>query len=243
MRILITNDDGIESEGIKALARVLVKKGHKVVMVAPDGNRSAFSHSLSIYKKLIFTPLENEEDYEKFSLSGTPADCVKFACHYFADEPFDMVCSGINVGNNLGSDTCYSGTVSAGLEANFFSIKSIAFSNVKHTDCNFALNEKMIEKYFDLLVKAASPEYVLNVNMPNEEEKGIKSARLGLQRYSDEYQKLDDGTYMLTGYPVSSDTDVDSDVALSREGFITVTPIIYDRTAYKALQKIKEIIV
>lgn len=85
MRILVTNDDGIESEGIQALASVLVKIGHKVTLVAPDGNRSAFSHSLSIHKKLVFTPLNSGKAFDEYTLSGTPADCVKFACHYFED--------------------------------------------------------------------------------------------------------------------------------------------------------------
>ena len=130
MRILVTNDDGIQSEGVKTLAELLSKKGHKVTVVAPDGNRSAFSHSLSIYKTLTFLRQNISENFEAYSLSGTPADCVKFAVHYFENKPFDFVCSGINGGNNLGSDTCYSGTVAAGLEANFFGIKSIAFSLV-----------------------------------------------------------------------------------------------------------------
>ena len=149
MRILVTNDDGIASEGLKTLASVLVKKGHNVIVVAPDGNRSAFSHSLSIHKNLVFTPLGNKNGYDEYTLDGTPADCVKFACHYFEKTPFDLVCSGINLGNNLGSDTCYSGTVSAGLEANFFGIKSIAFSNVAHHDQDFAANARVIEKHFE----------------------------------------------------------------------------------------------
>ena len=240
MRILVTNDDGIQSEGVKTLAELLSEKGHKVTVVAPDGNRSAFSHSLSIYKKLTFLRQNISENFEAYSLSGTPADCVKFAVHYFENKPFDFVCSGINGGNNLGSDTCYSGTVSAGLEANFFEIKSIAFSNVAHHDQDFAANAHVIEKYFDKFYEISSPEYTLNVNMPNGEDKGVKLARLGSQRYSDEYQKNDDGTYILTGVPVPFDKELDSDVVLSREGYVTVTPIVYDRTAYFALNKLKE---
>ena len=241
MRILVTNDDGIESEGLKALAEVLIKIGHEVTVVAPDGNRSAFSHSLSIHKNLCFKTHDFSDLCNAYTLSGTPADCVKFACHYFDKEPFDMVCSGINIGNNLGSDTCYSGTVSAGLEANFFGIKSIAFSNVSHEECDFEANKRAIAKYFDKLVSVASPAYVLNVNMPNGKDDGIKAARLGKQLYSDEYQRNADGTFVLTGFPVPFDTDDDSDVVLSRNGYVTVTPIIYDRTAYEALKKIKEL--
>ena len=220
MRILVTNDDGIASEGLKTLASVLVKKGHNVIVVAPDGNRSAFSHSLSIHKNLVFTTLGNKNGYDEYTLDGTPADCVKFACHYFEKTPFDLV--------------------SAGLEANFFEIKSIAFSNVAHHDQDFAANARVIDKYFEKFLKISSPEYTLNVNMPNGEDKGVKLARLGSQRYSDEYQKNDDGSYVLTGVPVPYDKERDSDVVLSREGYVTVTPIIYDRTAYFALNNLKE---
>ena len=101
MRILVANDDGIESEGIKTLAKVLSKR-HKVTIVAPDGNRSAFSHSLTISKNLTFKEVKVSDDFDAYTVSGTPADCVKFALHYFTDEKFDMVCSGINMGNNLG---------------------------------------------------------------------------------------------------------------------------------------------
>ncbi len=240
MRILVTNDDGIESEGIQSLASVLTKIGHKVTVVAPDGNRSAFSHSLSIHKKLVLMSLNSGKPFDEYTLSGTPADCVKFACHYFGNK-FDIVCSGINIGNNLGSDTCYSGTVAAGLEANFFGIRSIAFSNVSHENCRFDYNTKVIEKIFDKLCFCSSPEYVLNVNLLNGEDKGVKFARLGNQLYSDEYQKNDDGTYVLTGVPVPFDKTEDSDVVLSRNGYITVTPIIYDRTAHAAIKKFKEV--
>ncbi len=195
---------------------------------------------MSIHKNLVFTTLGNKNGYDEYTLDGTPADCVKFACHYFEKTPFDLVCSGINLGNNLGSDTCYSGTVSAGLEANFFEIKSIAFSNVAHHDQDFAANARVIDKYFEKFLEISSPEYTLNVNMPNGEDKGVKLARLGSQRYSDEYQKNDDGSYVLTGVPVPYDKERDSDVVLSREGYVTVTPIIYDRTAYFALNNLKE---
>ena len=145
MRILVANDDGIESEGIKTLAKVLSKR-HKVTIVAPDGNRSAFSHSLTISKNLIFKEVKVSDDFDAYTVSGTPADCVKFALHYFTDEKFDMVCSGINMGNNLGSDIMYSGTVAAAVEANFLGLKSIAFSNTGRKDFDFSANAAVIEK-------------------------------------------------------------------------------------------------
>ena len=138
MNVLVVNDDGILSEGIKALADFLSEE-HNVIVVAPDGNRSAFSHSLSIYKDTIFKEIDFSDKYRTFITSGTPADCVKFAVHKFSDIKFDLICSGINKGHNLGSDTVYSGTISACLEGNFFKIKGIALSNYLHKI--FTLNQ------------------------------------------------------------------------------------------------------
>lgn len=239
MNVLVVNDDGIFSEGIKALADFLSKE-HNVLVLAPDGNRSAFSHSLSIYKDIILKEEKISDNYKAFSLSGTPADCVKFALHEFKEYNFDMVCTGINKGHNLGSDTVYSGTISAGLEGNFFGLKSIAFSNVAHSDCDFSQNVKTISKIFEQLVKLTSTEYTLNVNLPNCEEKGVKIAPLGIQLYTDNYQKVREGVYQLVGEPTSYLSSDCCDVAYSRQGYVTVTPILYDKTDYKMIEKFKD---
>ena len=224
MRILVANDDGIESEGIKTLAKVLSKR-HKVTIVAPDGNRSAFSHSLTISKNLIFKEVKVSDDFDAYTVSGTPADCVKFALHYFTDEKFDMVCSGINMGNNLGSDIMYSGTVAAAVEANFLGLKSIAFSNTGRKDFDFSANAAVIEKIFDKVAELSSTEY----------------ASIGIQKYSDSYVKNDDGTYRLVGEPVDTKQDENCDVVLSNKGYVTVTPVLYDRTDYAAMKNFKDI--
>lgn len=240
MRILVANDDGIQSEGIKILAEVL-SENHKVTIVAPDGNRSAFSHSLTISRNLTFREVRISDRFDSYSVSGTPADCVKFALHYFADEKFDMVCSGINMGNNLGSDIMYSGTVAAAVEANFLGLRSIAFSNTGRDNFNFSANAEVIASVFDKLVNISSDKYALNVNMPNDKPKGIRFAPIGVQKYSDSYVKNDDGTYRLVGEPTAIDQNGDCDVELSRKGFVTVTPVSYDRTDYAAIDKFKGI--
>lgn len=240
MKLLVTNDDGIFSEGLIALANVLAAK-HEVTVVAPDGNRSAFSHSLTVSRSLTFAEEFISDQFKSYSISGTPADCVKFALHYFGENSFDMVCSGINKGNNLGSDVQYSGTVAAAIEANFFNLRSIAFSNVAQKDFDFNVNAEVIDRIFDTLVSVTSPKYALNVNLPNREPKGVRRARMGIQKYSDRYEKGVDGTYRLVGEPVEVDQDADCDVSLSRRGFVTVTPVLYDRTDYAALNKISEI--
>ena len=239
MNVLVVNDDGILSEGIKALADFLSEK-HNVTVVAPDGNRSAFSHSLSIYKDTVFKEIKFSDKYRTFITSGTPADCVKFAVHKFSDVKFDLICSGINKGHNLGSDTVYSGTISACLEGNFFDIKGIAFSNYLHKNCDFFKNVNSLRKYFDRLVEISSSEYVLNVNFPDGEEKGIVIAPLGKHLYTDEYISTGEDTYQLVGAPTDFTENDYCDVAKIRKGYITVTPIIYDRTATKIVEKFKD---
>ena len=240
MKILVTNDDGISSEGIKTLATVLAEK-HEVTVVAPDGNRSAFSHSLTISKNLVFKKEEVSDKFDAYSISGTPADCVKFALHYFGENSFDIVCSGINMGNNLGSDIQYSGTVAAAIEANFFGLRSIAFSNTARKDFNFDENAKVIAKIFERLVELSSPRYALNVNLPNFEPKGVKCAHIGIQKYSDEYIENEDGTYRLVGEPADYKENDDSDVSLAGRGFVTITPVLYDRTDYSSMEKFGDI--
>jgi 5'-nucleotidase len=239
MKILVVNDDGIMSEGIKALADFLSIK-HDVIVVAPDGNRSAFSHSLSIYKDIVVKELKITKKYKTFAMSGTPADCVKFAMHHFADTKFDLVCSGINKGHNLGSDTVYSGTISACLEGNFFGVKGIAFSNYAHSNCDFNANIQTLESIFDKLFSLCSTDYTLNVNFPNGKENGVKIVPLGIHLYTDNYVKTAEDTYQLVGNPIEEILDENCDVTYAKKGYVTVTPIIYNRTATKTIENLKD---
>jgi 5'-nucleotidase len=127
MNILICNDDGIESKGLITFAERLSKK-HNVLVVAPSGNRSAFSHSMTIDSSIKVSEVFNIKNCKAYSISGTPVDCVKFAKLYFKDFTPDVVIAGINKGHNLGSDVLYSGTVSIACEASFFGDLAFAFS-------------------------------------------------------------------------------------------------------------------
>ncbi len=243
MRILVTNDDGIDSEGLLVLAETL-SQHHKVTVVAPDGNRSASSHSLTIHSELVFEKRKISDNFESFTLSGTPADCVKFAVHFFNEEKFDLVCSGINLGDNLGSNTSYSGTVSAALEGNYFKIPSISFSNVAHYGCRFNDDAKIINNIFPKLVKMLSGDYALNVNFPNlpiEEIKGVKLTPLGLLGYDDFYQKNENGSYSLMGDPIFDNLEKENDIMLCNLGYVTITPLLFNRTAHSAIEKFSEL--
>ena len=128
MKILLTNDDGIMAEGIYTLAKEL-EKDHEVIIVAPEIQRSAQSHAITLFQPLVVKEVELEGLKSKaYSISGTPADCVRTGLEVLADGPVDMVFSGTNIGLNSGMDILYSGTVSAAIEANIYKIPSIAVS-------------------------------------------------------------------------------------------------------------------
>ena len=150
MNILVCNDDGIFSEGIIALATILKSK-HNLTVIAPEGNRSGFSRSVSFHKDVVIKPVSLIDGVKAYSVSGTPADCVKFALTAMS-EKFDLVVAGINRGPNLGSDIFYSGTVNACFEANVENIPAIAFSNVGFSDFKFNENAIIIDKIFDKLL-------------------------------------------------------------------------------------------
>ncbi len=239
MNILICNDDGIFSEGLKALANFLSKENN-VVVVAPYSNCSGYSHSMSFFKKLTFKEEFISEKYKSYSISGTPADCVKFAVEYFKKEiEFDVVCSGINIGSNLGTDTLYSGTVAACFEASLLNKKNIAFSVTDFDNIDYVALSKHAEKIFNLLLPSLSSEYVWNVNIPNLNElKGLKITKLGVQAYSDRYEYLGNNEYMLVGEALEHDkNDFDCDVEWIQEGYATATPLILDKTAYKIINE------
>ncbi len=244
MKILICNDDGIESKGLKALAEKF-SVDNEVLVIAPDGNRTASSHALSIGKKLKLNKIDNYKNCLAYSLSGTPADCVKFARLYFKDFIPDLVLSGINKGHNLGSDVMYSGTVSIASEAAFFGNISFAFSAYSLGDSNF-------DKYADYAVEivkklfyCSKPGDIWNVNFPNDvnlEIKGVKITSLGKQIYTDRYEKVSDEEYILVGELVDHDKNHDDcDIEWIKKGFITVTPLLLDKTNYKKIDEVKNL--
>ncbi len=243
MKILLCNDDGISSEGILALASIL-KENHKITVFAPTGNRSGFSRSMSFHKDVEIFKVDTIDGVERYSVSGTPADCVKYALTA-TDKKFDFVVSGINGGPNLGSDIYYSGTVNACFEASVENIPSIAFSNVALKDYNFEETAKIISKIFDKLVEISSGSYVLNVNIPNVSEseiKGVKFCSSGVCKYSDGYISTGKNVYRLIGEPIKpTEKDVGTDVYYSSLGYVTVTPLTPIVTNAVALEKFKDI--
>lgn len=247
MRILVTNDDGIGAKGIYKLAQALSKE-HEVIVVAPRNQRSACSHSITIENVINIKEefLENL-NVKAYSLSGTPADCVRVGINKICDKKIDMVISGINRGLNAGTDVIYSGTVSAAIEAAICKIPSIAVSqgiskDIEEYDiaCQYVLKVLEIAKE-----KYMKDDIVLNLNIPIDKNiKGFKVAKIGKTTYTNKYEKVHneefEETYRITG-TMDKRKDVDDDVDYLRQGYVTLTPLHYDLTNFKILKDVGDV--
>lgn len=246
MRILITNDDGIESEGILELAKEF-EKDNEIMIVAPDVQRSAAGHSITISRPIIVKEVKIDGIESKaFSIDGTPADCVKICVEKLCRDKFDLIISGINAGTNLGSDVIYSGTVSAAIEGAIYKIPAIAVS----TDVKGEKRDYSIAAKFTRIIAVKALEnnlhndIVLNINVPNIPSrliKGIMVSELGNRIYTNCYvEKLMDGNivgYKIEGYPVDEDKE-GTDIYNFNNGYVTVTPLHYDLTNFKILKDV-----
>ena len=241
MRILLTNDDGIEADGIRALYKEL-SPDYDCVVVAPDGERSASSHSLSIHHDLYYRKTETG-----FAVSGTPADCVKFGVLHLLDSPPDLVISGINNGSNLGSDIMYSGTVSAAFEAAYLNVRGIAISLSKHNAPNeyYVKAAKLLHEHLETLLNLpVGNETVLNINYPVRAPfSGIAFTKAGINLYNDVFVSGErEGGWRLKGVAVEHDlNEHDCDVELIKKGYATISPLKLDRNDYGCLERLKEL--
>lgn len=249
MRILITNDDGIESEGLYALAKEFEReRQHEIIIAAPHTQRSAASHSITISKHVLVKEVKLAGLKSKaFSIGGTPADCTKIAIEKLCNREIDFIISGINYGTNLGNDVIYSGTVSAVVEGAFYGIPGFAVSTNVEKAMDYTGVVHITKDIIDSILKEKLDNSLLiNINVPMKkyaEIKGVKISRLGSRIYTDCYtEKLfEDDTkgYLLEGYPSDSDEN-DTDIFYFNEGYATVTPLQFDLTHYKKLDLLKD---
>ena len=242
MKILLSNDDGINSKPLKILAEKLAEK-HDVLVVAPKINRSAVSHSLTVFNEIKVEKAEDFNNCRAFSLDGTPADCVKFALLYFKDFDPDLVVAGINVGHNLGADILYSGTVSIGYEAAFYGKKTFCFSTLSFDDSDYEGFAEKAAEIIDDYYRKVNDNTILNVNFPDVKAKninGVKLATLAKTVYIDDYVKTGENTYKITSR-LTDDAQLGSDLYYTLKGYISITPLIYDKTDHSLLKELTEL--
>lgn len=250
MNILITNDDGIYAKGINFLIETLSKKAN-VYVCAPDTQKSACGQGLSVFGPLFVKEVDIKKAKKAWSLSGTPADCVKVALKSLVSVHIDLVFSGINHGANLGSDVLYSGTFGGASEAALMGIPSVAISLDNHSpDADFSLCKPAIEKVLAYMKKTGIKENLfLNVNIPQLPEgqiHGTKVARLGSRKYKEDFieRKTPHGkTYFwYSGVPILGENPEGTDIHAIENGYISITPIKHDPTDYTALDTVSDIL-
>ncbi|MBI5971479.1 MAG: 5'/3'-nucleotidase SurE [Deltaproteobacteria bacterium] len=238
--ILISNDDGIRSEGIKKIASALRRVG-VVYVVAPDRERSAAGHSLTLHR-----PLRVEEIAARmYAVDGTPTDCISIAVNKLLPVRPDLIVSGVNKGGNLGEDITYSGTVSAAMEGTLMNIPSIAVSLVAPGDFDFAAAAAFSAKIARIILKKGLPkDTFLNVNIPGVKViKGVRITKQGKRHFSDTVvEKLDPRGkkyYWIGGDMLRWEGGTDTDFYAISKGQISITPLHLDLTNYSSMQEMR----
>lgn len=248
MLILLSNDDGYQAEGIKALARELKKLG-RVVIVAPMWEQSGTSHSLTIYRPLRTKKIANDI----YAVSGTPTDAVMIAVYCILNKKPDILVSGVNHGPNMGDDITYSGTVAAAMEGTILGIPSIAVSQMLSNNGAVA-GGRQFEKaarFTARLVKSVKKNGIpkgtlLNVNVPvykKADARRYRITRLGERVYHDVItEKIDprgEPYFWIGGHYTVTDKGPDTDYGAIQKNYISVTPLDIDLTAQKFYNTLK----
>ncbi len=235
-RILLTNDDGVFSEGLRLLARALAEIA-EVVVVAPDREQSATGHSLTLHRPLRMQQLETTV----YSVDGTPTDCVNLAVLWLLKErPPDLIVSGINFGFNLGDDVTYSGTVSATFEGTLLGIPSLAFSQEVAEQFSFEPAVRVARRFVEVLLThdELPADLLLNVNVPAGAIRGVSLTRLGKRVYQQVVVEKTDprgrNYFWIAGTPEWQEEE-GTDHAAVAAGRVSVTPLHLDLTDYRSL--------
>ena len=236
MKILISNDDGIFAPGIEALVKAFGEAGHEVYVCAPDGQRSAASHSLSIGRPMTVKEVEFPGAAKAYAIGGTPADCVKLGLMVLCPQA-EAVVSGVNKGYNVGSDILYSGTVGAAMEGAICGRPALAISQMEKREDYANAAQLAVQMFEKLMENPLGPLSVLNVNYPQGDEiKGIVTAKMGQLHYDEVYRPMElDGVtaYALNG-TVRSDIEQSEDYKKLTQGYATVTVLHYNMTDLNA---------
>lgn len=239
-RLLVTNDDGIYSEGLRKLAAACREIG-EVVIVAPDREQSAASHALTLNRPLRLLEIEQNE----YIVDGTPSDCVNLAVlKLLKDQRPDLIVSGINFGPNLGDDVTYSGTISAAFEGALLNIPSIAFSALVGHHFSFDRCADFAKELVrEALDTHRDPGIILNVNFPVGDFQGVKVTKLGKRIYSEGViERLDPRGrkyYWIGGEPPVWHPGQDTDFEAIQGGYVSITPLHLDLTHHESIPRLR----
>lgn len=250
--ILVANDDGIHSPGIRALAEALKSVGH-VTVVAPEREQSTMGHALTLHKPVRLFDMGSDQGISRWALSGTPADCVYMGIRHVLKRKPDLIVSGINKGVNLGNDLYFSGTVAAAREGAVLNIPAMACS----LDYKYGPGEEAT-KHFEAaanycarlakeILKNGLPDHcLLNVNfpaLPFDDIKGVSVSRQGFLKYSDAIIERKDFRgkpyYWLGGKLVGFSKIEGSDASMVNQGYISITPVRIDSTQYEFMESLR----
>jgi 5'-nucleotidase len=255
VRVLLTNDDGIEAEGLQALRRALLQvDGIELAVIAPDGNRSAIGRGITTRRPLWVEEIDFGDGTVGYATDGTPVDCVRFASLGLVEGfQADLIVSGINHGANLGDDISYSGTVAAAIEGIVLGLPAVAVSqqsNAREMDFRLgkrfafeaaaAFTARMVEEIEDVPLPSGT---LLNLNFPAGEIAGVEVARLGKRIYRDELVLQDEQSkrrqYLIYGDAPEYEHQEGTDLAAVAEGRVAVTPIHFDLTDVPGIETLQ----
>lgn len=239
--ILVTNDDGIQSEGLFELYNAVKPLGDTYI-VAPENEQSGVGHSLTMHRPL--RPRYREDHV--IGVNGTPTDCVVLAIKKLLSQKPDLVVSGINMGANMGDDITYSGTVSAAMEGTLLGVPSIAFSLPGDEPYDFGDAAKFAKIISQIVLRDGLPDdTLLNVNIPNTKQiKGVKLTQQGKRRYDNSLHDMLDPwgrkQFWIGGGTPKWEQDEETDFHAIKGGYISITPVHLNLTNYGALKKLKK---
>ena len=243
MLILLSNDDGIFAPGLNALAAELGKIA-QVVVVAPDREQSASSHSLTLHRPLRV----HRVGKDRWAVDGTPTDCVTLAVgKLLGHRRPDLIVSGINHGPNMGDDVLYSGTVAAAFEGFVQGIPAIAVSQLEWREVDLRKPARFVRRFIESVPELLdTPKLLLNMNIPKPGRQGLRGfrvTRLGHRVYNDVIQEKKDprgrSYYWIAGHPTWY-ARADTDYAAIKAGYVSVTPLKMDYTHYEQLEHMRD---
>jgi 5'-nucleotidase len=245
MKVLLTNDDGIQATGLNTMRRALLEvPGVELAVIAPDSNRSATARSITTREPLWVDEIEFGDGTAGYATDGTPVDCVRFAALGLVEFEPELIVSGINHGSNLGDDITYSGTVAAALEGIVLGIPAIAVSQQsRRGEMDFRLGDEydfeqsaaFVARLVEELEEVPMPPgTLLNINVPAGELQGARACRLGKRIYRDRMELTEEEggrkRYRIYGESPSFHHEDGTDFAALSDGCIAVTPLHFDLT-------------